>query len=533
VGIVHLSYHPNVATYIRSLDDWKKDSNAEKYLNGTFGSGFIYVDASGANYIITNHHVIRHGVSFSITFEKTDGAKTTYDNLRVVAADDNIDIAILAFENDVKPFTRGLAFASSPVQEGTAVYSAGFPGLVGIEGIWQFGSGVVSNARVKFSPDDFGGDADDAKLGPYIQHTAQVDSGNSGGPLLVAAPGSPAGYEVVGINTMSAIRRQAANFAIPTNRALAFIDAVFAPHVPKDSEALAASERASLEKRLDVFMAMLNDDKVPKYVRIAPYLTTDCVGRNAVYAVNLARVRQNIGGTFNRDPIGYMTNAASYLIEESLRKKPRSKDAKVSLDSMTKTDSGYTVTFRTRSGETVNSLWVQEYGLWHIETFGDTLTGDQSRVTSSSKVPGVVEDYFASTLFSVGGGVIQTGDTSIFDENFSGYDVRFEVQAVSGFIYGGVGSFLQFSRDYSGVFLNLDLGVIAAYPFASSIWGVYGGGVISGGFGYFDDFPLAFRAGYEAGVLLGWAKVGYTWLGGIGGQPDVKSLTVSVIFRGN
>jgi len=73
--------------------------------------------------------------------------------------------------------------------------------------LWQFSTGNVSNAVARFprSLDD------PTMMGPFIQHTAPIDPGNSGGPLLVAQADVPSGFAVAGINTLTGTWRQAAN----------------------------------------------------------------------------------------------------------------------------------------------------------------------------------------------------------------------------------------------------------------------------------------------------------------------------------
>ncbi|MDR3311802.1 MAG: serine protease, partial [Spirochaetaceae bacterium] len=248
----------------------------DRYLKGGFGTGFVYVAPDGANYLITNHHVIAQADKLSVTFEKLDGAKTTYDRLRVIAADEDIDIALLAFADDVRPFPAGLSFVSAPAEEGSDVYAAGFPGL-GNAAVWQFSRGMVSNAAVRLPVED-DEDVPEAALGPYIQHTAQIDPGNSGGPLLIQREGVAAGYAVAGINTLSARRRQAANYAISVNRAQEFITQALVPADP-------VKDRAKLDAQLESFIKGLGAPKTV-YPHIARYLSNACTASNAEYALS-------------------------------------------------------------------------------------------------------------------------------------------------------------------------------------------------------------------------------------------------------
>ncbi|MDR2702122.1 MAG: serine protease, partial [Spirochaetaceae bacterium] len=200
VGLINQTYHPGIVSFFEKIkaDLAKKgETDAVKaidiFLRGDTGSGFVYSDARGDLYIITNYHVIAQSYTLSITFERQDGFKRKSENLRIIAADEETDLALLVFAAGDKPVARGLSFFTRPVEEGQDVYSAGFPGL-GITPIWQFGRGMVSNASARFPKSIY----DETLMGPFIQHTAEVDPGNSGGPLLVVQQNAVTGYAVAG-----------------------------------------------------------------------------------------------------------------------------------------------------------------------------------------------------------------------------------------------------------------------------------------------------------------------------------------------
>lgn len=216
IGIVRPEYNSETVSFLKAFQNElnAKGYNAyanyiDGYLKGRFGSGFVYVNSEGKNFVITNQHVIDYGTSASIEFEdpKT-GTVTKYENLSIKAIDDEIDIAVLQFKDNEEPFKKGLAFSSDNVEDGIDVYSAGFPGL-GNTPLWQLGKGIVTNssARIKelMNPD----------ISSLIQHSAEVDRGNSGGPLLIPSKTTETGYLVIGINTWKAFYRQNTNFSIP------------------------------------------------------------------------------------------------------------------------------------------------------------------------------------------------------------------------------------------------------------------------------------------------------------------------------
>jgi len=86
VCIVNRYIHPNMERYLNTVireDMDKGDDNSDNHAlsleyekRGGFGSGFVYVDPNGNNYIITNYHVIVGAYRLSVTFESEDGKKT-------------------------------------------------------------------------------------------------------------------------------------------------------------------------------------------------------------------------------------------------------------------------------------------------------------------------------------------------------------------------------------------------------------------------------------------------------------------------
>lgn len=419
VGLINETYHPDAVEYIKKqkedlISKGMSSDSAEffdEYLKGSSGSGFVYVADDGSNYVITNYHVINGSYTNSITFENQEGEKQIYENLRIIAADKDIDIAVLAFADDAKPFTNGLPFATGLLEEGSDVFAAGFPGL-GRDVIWQFSRGVVSNASVKLPPEkDEAPNA--AHLGPYIQHTAQIDPGNSGGPLLVRQQESTAGYAVVGINTLSARSRQAANFSIPSDRALAFIQQVL-------SGEAAVGTREKLDAQVKAFISGLN---VPRTVfpHIAEYLSAHCVAANAEYAASEVAdrasiaVKGDIQKTLVSDPITGMGYAVAWLLESDLRGE-KGGSINASAGETTQNDDGsYTVSLQA-GADTVDLLWVNENGVWKIEKAGEVVIGDKAvtaerleKKAEKKKIEGSLRTDFGFGLFAGYANILDEG----------------------------------------------------------------------------------------------------------------------------
>jgi serine protease Do len=381
VGMISQTFHPDIVSF---MEEFKSElvkrgygaaSRAvDNYLKGESGTGFVYV-TGGRSYILTNYHVISQANTLSVTFEKPDGERTRFSDLTIVAGDEEMDIALLAFAQGQNPFREGLAFFTRTINEGDDVYSAGFPGL-GNTMVWQLGRGMISNASVRLpeSADS------DKMIGPFIQHTAQIDPGNSGGPLLVQTQGVPTGFAVIGINTRSARGRQAANFSIPLNRVQAFLNASLRPQ-PRD-------ELAMLNARVASFIEGLGANRAV-YTNIAPFISNNCVGENAEFALlemfekAPRTVRDNIVQEFAYSPVDGMAFAVAWTIENAIR----SRDGKIdiSTNSVTAAEDGkYTVVFNA-GGKTISSEWVNEYGIWRIRTFGDFAKGDKTMVEKRNK----------------------------------------------------------------------------------------------------------------------------------------------------
>ena len=371
VGLVNKVYHPGVIEYLENMRDRlsrQGERNAvralESLISGVTGSGFLYSDSNRNLYVITNHHVIVQAHTLSITFESSDGTIKKIDNLRVIASDEENDLAILAIPPGEAPVTEGLRFATRQINEGEDVFSAGFPGL-GLETFWQFGRGTVSNASVRI-PSSY---LSDTVIGPFIQHTAQVDPGNSGGPLLVTQQNVPTGYAVAGINTLSALRRQAANYAIPVNTAQTFIENALNPR-PE-------TYRAALDEQLRKFTNGFISNRAV-YPHIAGFLSTACIGENAISATNELSRRGSISvrGAFNTMFENSITGALAYAVAWTIEDSVRSGGAMTaSVNEVTGSGEEYTVVF-TINGRNVNSRWIREFGYWRIRSFGTVAAGN-------------------------------------------------------------------------------------------------------------------------------------------------------------
>lgn len=195
-----------------------------------FGSGFLvrWRSATGAmeTRVVTNNHVMRGAFEADIVSgdatadpQGADGAvdplkKPKTWTAKLISSDPHDDVAILRLDGAaeaVSAFREGLSFRLSPAKEQEPVIAAGFPG-VGVRPSFQVSKGIVSNAK-------FGADvAGQEMVAAYVQHTAAIDPGNSGGPLLDGEG------RLLGMNTFKIVGRENVGLAIPTARVQAAME---------------------------------------------------------------------------------------------------------------------------------------------------------------------------------------------------------------------------------------------------------------------------------------------------------------------
>ena len=134
---------------------------------------------------------------------KLVGKSTAYTIKEFVVSDKTNDLALLRVTEDgIKPLSLG---SSSDVKIGETVYVAGNP--IGLEG--TFSDGIISSKR------DMGGQE------PYLQMTAPVSQGSSGGPVLNRKG------EVIGVAVGSLEDGQNLNFAIPSRGLKILVSVVY------------------------------------------------------------------------------------------------------------------------------------------------------------------------------------------------------------------------------------------------------------------------------------------------------------------
>jgi len=187
------------AIVIARRSAWMHERQIGSQVGSQIGSAFVIVRREGRRvegFVVTNEHVV--GDAQDITVRFADGR--AYPHCQVLSVDLRHDLAVLGLPDGSPPFEYGLIPASRPPAELQTVVASGFP-LIGREPSFQVTEGNVSNASAH-AP--WSGEL-------FIQHTAPMAEGSSGGPLTSARG------ELLGVNTGGLRDREGAYFAVPVD----------------------------------------------------------------------------------------------------------------------------------------------------------------------------------------------------------------------------------------------------------------------------------------------------------------------------
>ena len=148
---------------------------SETYEGKSSGTGFI-IDPSGI--VVTNNHVVTGNASLEVYVDGKDKPVSA----KVLGVSECSDLAVIDLEGDGYPF---LAWSDKDPKVGLEVRAAGFP-LGDPE--FTMTNGIISKAEAA-------GDTNWASVDSVVEHDANIQPGNSGGPLVDAATG-----KVVAVN---------------------------------------------------------------------------------------------------------------------------------------------------------------------------------------------------------------------------------------------------------------------------------------------------------------------------------------------
>lgn len=164
----------------KSEDAYKKSLNLTGHVGS--GSGFI-IEQSGTPYVITNAHVIQNASSEQGSLYIYGFNRRKYE-VELVGGDSWLDLAVLRFKDEPGEKLEYLSFSKENPRLGERVFAIGTPLGTHPNSVTD---GIISalNRTTKGFTGKYG----------YLQSTATIIWGNSGGPLVNTKG------EVVGVNT--------------------------------------------------------------------------------------------------------------------------------------------------------------------------------------------------------------------------------------------------------------------------------------------------------------------------------------------
>ena len=291
VVVVHVKADGRLSSRLR---DWASQSQGirraafEGASLGAFGSGFFVVPRKGELLVITNRHVVELGSQAEI--EMGDGTKS---NAEILYTDPEWDLAVLRPEKQL--VDAGLAIDPDAAKDHQTVIATGYPG-VGGRPSYQTTRGHVSNQKF-LSTDGV----------PYVQHTAPVDPGGSGGPLTTERG------TLLGVNTLKIQERENVAMAVP---AAAIVQAIKrAESQERDAAELRSSAR-------DTCLEVVSELSSPKPRMPALYhrISNSMVGDTGSDAFNAIALReQGIEPMLLRSPIATLRIAVAANLVTSAR----------------------------------------------------------------------------------------------------------------------------------------------------------------------------------------------------------------------
>ena len=162
------------------------------------GSGFVYKEIGGKNYIITNYHVIEDYTEIYVYNSNKEKLKAS-----VLKKDEYTDIALLLIDDELGLDSANIG-DSDKINIGDQIYAVGTNDISDISTV---SSGYITELGKKITIDTTHGNSEFST----IEMSAKVESGNSGGPLLNS------NGEVIGVVFVKDESTNNVAYALPIN----------------------------------------------------------------------------------------------------------------------------------------------------------------------------------------------------------------------------------------------------------------------------------------------------------------------------
>lgn len=475
----------------------------QNYGKGSFGTGFAYRDKHNNRlYIITNRHVVEQADQVDIEFSLPDNSTKRFAACPVVGVHDDFDLAFIALPEGAN--VPALETTDQAITDGTTVFTAGFPALEDRPS-WQFGQGIVSNANALIKS------LTNSKELPLIQHTAQVDAGSSGGPLLIRDEQAATGYAVIGINTWKAAGRENTNFAIPARA----IDDLL-QNYPSNTQLLLTRDEVS--KRATEMLRAAQSS----YQAMMPFVSYQYVSNisaDTFYDLVIAAsdpATDAMESCFEQgSPLEGIRIGLADIICRQFSGKNYTFSTVASLDTLArKAEVVYTA-----GNKSISTQWMMEQGRWRLV--------DAENVKASNIEPnGISKSYGFGTSVYLG---LISPLNNAFDLSYSLAFKRTILTFVTYEITGSLlkintekteweGTYVKLNSDTQNVFdidfnlggqLPVKCGPIYLVPYAKVLGGLYLGSDLTGiDYGFGAGVEVAYKFGYQNYVFINLGYLG-------------------------
>ncbi len=264
---------------------------------GAFGSGFVVVRANASGVtetlVITNRHVVE--LADRAFLEQADG--TSLGPADIVYTDSVHDVAVLRPVKKL-PFDKGFAFAEIAAKDQQGVIATGFPGMAGRPS-YQTTRGYVSNESFRLE--------ESARPLVFVQHTAPIDPGSSGGPL------TDEGGHVLGVNTLKVTNREAVGLAVPSESILETI---------RRSDAAESKRGSAVQRRESARLACLGfvgelASKKPRMLLLETMISNNLTGSEGLTAA-MAINDEGFGQLWQSDSVRAMRIATLLRVQSMI-----------------------------------------------------------------------------------------------------------------------------------------------------------------------------------------------------------------------
>lgn len=467
--------YENLALWMESLGEDSLAGYFRGKAEGGFGSGALILGRNDEVLVVTNYHVVAQSDTVAIELKGRKSEGELLEDCRVIVADPYRDLAIIHVPELNAEEIELLRFSEIMPKDGMNVISAGYPGLGG-DPSWQFGSGTITNQEAVIE------DLNVPEVDYVIQHSAIIDPGSSGGPLLLETEESGR-YEIVGMNTWSVSNRDNTYFAIPGHEVIELLDEIYASPTGDHTD----SER--LEK-LCVMYADILENK--KQELADPQISSRILSTSLISSIGFEALTDYLdsiqdSGNDEFDEGMFFEHTFDSLGAAILLKSSGFAGKNPVSWSTEQTESGMIAFFRYGDAEEMITLAV-ENGRWVIAYFGisgEEGVGSESPNAALFSMIGM-EEYLARDTDSV------TEDRKPSETEESGNDgIKEQVRAgLTGFsisAYGGLSGEYMYANEW-----DMYADVNDSFPF---------GGI---GFLYTLNPYLGFQLGIEYQYMKNW-----------------------------